>query len=145
MTLGFRTISWKIEIRDLLKDAKTYKAGRLRLNDMTRLWMLDTNTVSYIVRGKSPVARARLYELRDGEIGCISVITEAELRYGAAKLSLGSARVAALNYLFDKLRILPWGSAEALVYGELRAKLERTGKTLGNLDMLIAAHAVSTN
>ncbi len=53
--------------------------------------------------------------------------------------------MAALNVLFDKLQILPWGSAEALVYGDLRAKLERAGKVLGNLDMLIAAHAISTS
>jgi tRNA(fMet)-specific endonuclease VapC len=107
--------------------------------------MLDTNTVSYIVRGKSQAARARLYQLQDDEIGCISVITEAELRYGTSKQAPGSARLAALNTLFNKLRVLHWGSDEALVYGDLRAKLERAGKVLGNLDMLIAAHAVSTN
>lgn len=107
--------------------------------------MLDTNTVSYIVRGKSPAARAQLHGLRSDEIGCVSAITEAELRYGASKQAPGSARLAALNAFFDKVRILPWGSAEALVYGDLRAKLERAGKVLGNLDMLIAAHAISAN
>jgi tRNA(fMet)-specific endonuclease VapC len=112
---------------------------------MSRLWMLDTNTVSYIVRGKSPAARAKFYKLQADEVGCISVITEAELRYGTSKQAPGSARLAALNALFDKLRILPWGSAEALVYGDLRAKLERAGKVLGNLDILIAAHAISAN
>ncbi len=107
--------------------------------------MLDTNTVSYIVRGRSPAARARLYGLKSDEIGCISVISEAELLYGVSKQAPGAARIAALNILFDKLRILPWGRAEAHVYGDLRAKLERAGKVLGNLDMLIAAHAISTN
>jgi tRNA(fMet)-specific endonuclease VapC len=112
---------------------------------MTRLWMLDTNTISYIVRGKSPAARAQLYKLRGDEVGCISAITEAELRYGTAKRAPGVARVAALNVLFEKLQILPWGSDEAIIYGDLRAKLERAGKVLGNLDMLIAAHAISAN
>jgi tRNA(fMet)-specific endonuclease VapC len=107
--------------------------------------MLDTNTVSYVIRGKSPAARAKLYKLQGDGIGCISVITEAELRYGTSKQAPGSVRLAALNALFDKVRILPWGSAEALVYGALRAKLERAGKVLGNLDMLIAAHALSAN
>jgi tRNA(fMet)-specific endonuclease VapC len=112
---------------------------------MTQFWMLDTNTVSYIVRGKSSAARTKLYRLQGDEIGCMSVITEAELRYGVSKQAPGSARLSALNTLFDKLCILPWGSAEALVYGNLRAKLERAGKVLGNLDMLIAAHAISAN
>jgi tRNA(fMet)-specific endonuclease VapC len=38
---------------------------------------------------------------------------------------------------------LPWGRQEAQVYGELRAKMERAGKSLGNLDMLIAAKAIA--
>jgi tRNA(fMet)-specific endonuclease VapC len=112
---------------------------------MTRIWMLDTNTVSYMVRGKSPAARAKLYKLQGDEIVCISVITEAELRYGTSKRAPGSIRLAALNGLFEKLRILPWSRDEAVVYGNLRAKLERVGRVLGNLDMLIAAHAISAN
>jgi tRNA(fMet)-specific endonuclease VapC len=107
--------------------------------------MLDTNTLSYIVRGKSPAARARLFRLQGDEVACISVITEAELRYGTSKQAPAWARLAALNALFDKLRILPWGGNQALVYGDLRAKLERAGKVLRNLDMLIAAHAISAN
>ena len=131
-------IFWKIEIIETAS-----KTRRL----MTRTWMLDTNTVSYIVRGKSPAARAKLYRLPSDELACISVITEAELRYGTAKQAPGSTRLAlrTLSALFDKLQILPWGSEEALVYGDLRAKLERAGKILGNLDMLIAAHAISAN
>jgi tRNA(fMet)-specific endonuclease VapC len=112
---------------------------------VTRIWMLDTNTVSYIIRGKSPAARAKLDSLKGEETACVSAITEAELRCGTSKQAPGSARLAALNTLFDKLRILPWTSAEAFVYGDLRAKLERAGKILGNLDMLIAAHAISAN
>jgi|SRR5208282_2780118 len=112
---------------------------------MTRLWMLDTNTVSYVVRGKSPAARTKLDSLKGEETACISVITEAELRYGTAKQAPGPVRQAALNILFGRLRILPWTSEEALIYGDLRLKLERAGKILGNLDMLIAAHAISVN
>lgn len=112
---------------------------------MSRIWMLDTNTISCIVRGKSPAARARLESVKGDETACISVITEAELRYGTAKKAPEPVRQAALNILFDRLRILPWTSEEALVYGDLRAKLERAGKVLGNLDMLIAAQAISAN
>ena len=41
--------------------------------------MIDTNTVSYIVKGSSPASRAKLAGLQDDEIACISAITEAEL------------------------------------------------------------------
>ena len=42
-----------------------------------------------------------------------------------------------------KIQILPWGRDEAYAYGRLRAKQQSAGKPLGNLDLLIAAHAVS--
>jgi predicted nucleic acid-binding protein len=47
--------------------------------------MLDTNTVSYIVKGKSRAARAKLMGLALNEVACISAITEAEVRYRLAK------------------------------------------------------------
>ena len=51
---------------------------------------------------------------------------------------------AAVEALLFKTRILPWGSREAAAYGALRAKLEAAGKTLSEMDMLIAAHAIAT-
>jgi tRNA(fMet)-specific endonuclease VapC len=112
---------------------------------MIRTWMLDTNTVSYIVRGESPAARDRLDGLKINEVACISVITEAEIHYGLAKKPPSLTLRTVLNDFLGKIRILPWGSDEAQAYGALRFKLERIGKTLGALDMLIAAHAISTN
>jgi tRNA(fMet)-specific endonuclease VapC len=107
------------------------------------LYMIDTNTVSYIVRGRSAAARARLAGLRDDEVGCISVITEAEIRYGLARMPNAHVLRLAVEGFLSKIKILPWGGEEAIAYGNLRAKLESLGKTLGNLDMLIAAHAMS--
>jgi tRNA(fMet)-specific endonuclease VapC len=105
--------------------------------------MIDTNTVSYIVRGRSAAARARLASLRDEEVGCISVITEAEIRYGLARTPNAQVLGAAVKGFLSKIKILPWGGEEAIAYGNLRAKVEALGRTLGNLEMLIAAHAVS--
>ena len=105
--------------------------------------MLDTNTVSYIIKGTSLAARTKLARLRHDEIGCISIITEAELQYGLAKSPNAHTLRSALGSFLSKIQILPWGRDEALVYGNLRAKQEKAGKPLGNLDMLIAAHAIA--
>ena len=110
---------------------------------MIQRYMIDTNTVSYIVKGKSPAARTKLAGLREGEIGCISIITEAELQYGLAKSLNAHSLRSALEGFFAKIQILPWGREEASAYGQLRAKQEAAGKTLGNLDLLIAAHAIA--
>lgn len=45
---------------------------------------------------------------------------------------------------FTKVQVLPWGREEAVVYGQLRTSQEGTGKSLGNLDYLIGAHAIAT-
>lgn len=110
---------------------------------MTRRYMLDTNMISYIVKGKSLAARLALAGLKPNEIGCISAITEAEVRYGVAKLPADSQRRSAIEGFLAKLQILPWGSSEAVTYGDLRARQEASGKTLETLDMLIAAHAIT--
>jgi tRNA(fMet)-specific endonuclease VapC len=39
--------------------------------------------------------------------------------------------------------VLPWDSEAAWQYAELRAAMERRGKPMGNLDMMIAAHALA--
>lgn len=105
--------------------------------------MIDTNTVSYIVKGRSPAARAKLAGLQGGEIACISAITEAELRYGLAKIPDATALRSAVEGFLAKIQVLLWGRPEAMAYGFLRARQEAAGRSLGNLDMLIAAHAVS--
>ena len=105
--------------------------------------MIDTNTVSYLVKGKSHAARLHLAGLSGKQRACISAITEAEIRYGLAKKPVSENVQAAIEGFLLKISVLPWGRDEARAYGTLRADLEISGKTLGNLDMLIAAHAIA--
>lgn len=111
---------------------------------MIKRYMLDTNTVSYIIKGQSPAARSKLASLHGNDVACISVITEAELRFGVAKRPNAEKLRTALEGFLAKIHVLPWTREEAVAYGELRAKQEAAGKTLGNLDTLIAAHAIAS-
>ncbi|HEV2135613.1 MAG TPA: type II toxin-antitoxin system VapC family toxin [Terracidiphilus sp.] len=110
---------------------------------MTRLYMLDTNTVSYIFKGVSPAARKKLVQLAPGEVACISSITEAELWYGLERVGAGVLRRKALADFLERFRILPWGRDEASAYGVFRATQEAAGRPLGPLDTQIAAHAIT--
>lgn len=110
---------------------------------MNLKYMLDTNTVSYIIRGKSPASRVRLANLGRGAIACISAITQGELQYGLAKRPASTALRTAVEDFVSRIQVLPWTSEEAVTYGALRAKQESTGRPIGNLDILIAAHAIS--
>lgn len=110
---------------------------------MNTTYLLDTNTISYIAKGRSLAARARMGTLAAGETACISSITEAEIRYGLARRPQALALRTAVEGLLFKLRVLPWGSKDAAAYGELRAGLEAKGISLAELDMLIAAQAIA--
>ncbi len=110
---------------------------------MKRLYLLDTNTVSYLVNGKSLAARGRLSSLGTDEIAAISTITEGELRFGLARFAVGQERLRAVELLLRRLKVLAWDREAAEVYGTLRARQAAQGKSLGPLDTLIAAHAVS--
>ncbi len=105
--------------------------------------MLDTNTVSHIIKGRPARVRERLIATPMAEV-CISTITEGELRFGLAKRpDAANLRRAVAEFLL-RVDILAWDSAAAERYGALRARLEQGGKPLGNLDTLIAAHALAT-
>jgi len=111
---------------------------------MSIFYMLDTNMVSYIIKGHSQAARARMLNLAKDEVVCLSAITEAEIRYGLDKRPEATALRERMEWFLAAIKILPWGREEAKAYGALRARLESSGKTLENMDMQIAAHAVAT-
>ncbi len=104
-------------------------------------WMLDTNTVSDLLRAQpnvlQQVAAQPMASL------CISVITEAELRYGLAKRPAATRLHEAVHQLLLRVDSLPWNSAVASVYGALRCKVEKVGRPLAALDLQIAAHALA--
>jgi len=104
--------------------------------------MLDTNICIYIVRKKRKAVLSRLQPSRVTDIG-ISSITLSELEYGVAKSSKPQQNKLALTEFLAPIEILPYDDLAAQQYGELRAHLERKGKPIGSLDMLIAAHALS--
>lgn len=107
---------------------------------MSNLLMLDTNAVSALVKGRA----AALVPTLAARPACISVITEAELRYGLARRPVNADLRLLLESLLRTIDIRPWTTETALRYGPLRAQLEAIGKPLAPLDLLIAAHALST-
>ena len=102
--------------------------------------MLDTNTASYIIKGEPVAIRERLLNVPMAKV-CVSAITEAELLRGVAKKPDAKYLPVAVKQFLLRVEILPWGSLAAKAYAELRTACENEGKSLGNMDMLIAAHS----
>lgn len=102
---------------------------------------LDTNICSYILRRHPPTMIERFAELNPRQLW-LSAIVAAELRFGAAKL--GSPRFsAAVEAWLAGFEVHPWPLDAPQHYASVRAKLERAGKTIGGMDLLIAAHAMA--
>ena len=109
---------------------------------MARRYLLDTNTVSFIFKRNAAVLR-RLAEVSMAQLA-ISAVTEGELRFGLARRPEATRLRQVVEEFLLRVAILPWDSDAAHHYGHLRASLERNGQPMGNLDILIAAHALAT-
>lgn len=107
-------------------------------------YLLDTNIASYIIKGNSPAVDRRLAKVAMAQLA-ISAVTEGELRFGAARLSHAVRLHSLIDAFFLRVTVLSWDSDAATQYGLLRAVLERNGQPLGNLDTMIAAHALALN
>jgi tRNA(fMet)-specific endonuclease VapC len=107
---------------------------------MSTLYLLDTNTVSHLIK-RHPQATQRLLAVPMHCI-CISAITAGELAFGLAKRPEAVALKAAVSEFLRRVEVLPWDDAVAQTYGTLRAQLQRQGTPLAALDMQIAAHAL---
>ena len=103
-------------------------------------FLLDTNICIYALKQHERVIERLLSHNRSDV--ALSVITEAELRTGAAKSSSSSKTRRLLENFLAPLSIVDFTSEDAVTYAGLRAKLERAGTPIGPLDTLIASHAV---
>ena len=107
---------------------------------LTAVFMLDTDLVSYWLRGVGHV-KQKLLRHRRSEIS-ISAITLAELRFGANRRN--SAKLHALidNFIGD-VAVLPFDDECAERYANLANDLARRGSPIGEFDTLIAAQALA--
>ena len=102
--------------------------------------LLDTDTCIYAIKQDASVLRRLLSESR-ADIA-VSVITEGELRTGAAKSSKADKTRRRVENFLRPLGILEFTSEDAASYAQIRSRLERAGTPIGPLDTLIAAQAV---
>ncbi len=104
-------------------------------------YMLDTNAVSHLLK-EHPVVVQRVVGAPITAL-CISAITEGELLFGLAKRPDAKRLHLAVRAFLRRVDVLPWDSVVAGRYGTVRAAMERQGKLLAPIDLLIATHALS--
>ena len=107
-------------------------------------YLLDTNTVSALMKGEAAVA-ARLAGTPRGDVA-ISQVTVAEIEFGLRYLP-ASKRRRLLQEQWEaiggELIRLPWDDRVSRTFGERKAHLERAGHRMSDFDLAIAAHAIA--
>ncbi len=105
-------------------------------------YMLDTNICIYVIKHK-PETVIKNFLSHDPEEICVSVVTYAELMHGVEKsIAIEKNRIALALFL-SPITVLDFHASAAEEYGKIRAELERQGRPIGPMDMLIAGHAKS--
>ena len=105
-------------------------------------FLLDTNICIYIIKQKPPEVLQRFNNYQVGDIG-ISSITVAELEFAVQKSQFPARNQQALTQFLLPLKVVDFDRAAAILYGDIRARLEQQGTAIGSLETLIAAHTLS--
>ena len=106
-------------------------------------FMLDTNSVSYALKGNPPSVRERLRRVPMAQV-CVSSITETELLFGLALKPEATKLAELVNQFLLGVTVLPWDSAAAKAYADRCSASWKRGRPLAAMDMLVAAHAFAS-
>jgi len=107
------------------------------------MFLMDTNVCIYLMKGNTDVVNRYINARKHGI--AISSITAAELFYGVYNSEYPEKNgVNLINFLIG-LVVLDFDGGAAIEYGKIRASLRKKGTPIGQMDMLIAAHAKSSD
>ncbi len=106
------------------------------------VYMLDTDTCIFLMRGESPTLAAQV-QLVALQQQVMSAVTFAELTYGvqASAAAKRKQNQAVIDNLVLHLAVLDWPKEAAEHYAEIRLDLKKRGGQLGAADLMISAHA----
>jgi len=107
-------------------------------------FFLDTNICIFLLNqreGFRGIVR-RMDGFKRGQVG-ISMVTVAELEFGAAASQRQGDNLSRLERFLLDFELFPFDRPAAQRYGPLRAHLQAKGTPIGPMDCLIAAHALA--
>ncbi len=108
------------------------------------MYLLDTNIISYWMRGDRAIIR-RIQSHLPLELA-FSTITLAEILYGIEKSSVKKEeRWNKITKIASLLKIFPFDEIAAQKYAVIRSQLEKEGRVIGERDTQITAIALANN
>jgi len=107
-------------------------------------YLLDTNICIAYLNGRSDNVRDNFLQYNPSDIFLCSVV-KAELIYGAMKSQKKDENLQKLKYFFDRFNSFAFDDNSSIIYGQIRADLEKIGNIIGPNDLMIASIAISND
>jgi len=105
------------------------------------IYMFDTDTISFFMKDNPKSVRIKVLKQQKNEF-CISAITYAELMFGLKK-NYSKQLDFWLKEVLAMFKVISFDDTSSVIYGDIRTALEKSGSPLDNMDMLIAASALT--
>lgn len=106
-------------------------------------YLLDTDTLIYWLKGDGDIEAKALAAGLDQS--ALSIVTKAELYFGAYNSIHTNQNLAAISKLTQTLTVLSFDDVAADRFGALKAELKQSGSLILDADIMIAATALSNN
>ena len=105
------------------------------------IYMFDTDIISFFMKDNPKEVRINVAKHESDEF-CISAITYAELIFGL-KRNYSKRLDFWLNEVLKRFKVISFDEASSVLYGEIRTALEKSGASMGDMDILIAESALA--
>ena len=106
-------------------------------------FLIDTNIIIYSLKNAGNV-NDNFLKYKDDEMS-LSVISYGELVFGAKKSGSVEKNLKTVEYIKSIFPLLDVTSDVMDVFGELKAKIQKTGRIIDDMDLLIASTAIAEN
>ena len=104
------------------------------------VYILDTDTCIYWLNGLESI-REHVRQCGPRNLR-ITIVTFAELRYGAYNSHKVEENLRKLDQFLKKVKVLPLDQEVADRFGQLKTELQRQGQIISDFDLLIASIAI---
>lgn len=107
------------------------------------IYLIDTDIIIYSLKSHTNVQGN--FRLHSNDIKTISVITYGELAHGAKKSRDRQKNMATVRRLSELFPVVDVTKSIMETFAELKTELQRQGKIIEDMDLIIAATAISMN
>ncbi|MFH0976147.1 MAG: type II toxin-antitoxin system VapC family toxin [Spirochaetota bacterium] len=107
------------------------------------MYLLDSDIIIYSLKGNKTVVENLQIHINDPIK--ISIVTLMELYYGAYKSQRIESNLAKIKTIDNNIEKIPIGIETAEIFGILKSKQEKSGKSLDDFDLILASTALAHN